>query len=104
MRDAGALEPLRELDEIALAGDSEDDSVRVGRQRRPWRRLAGRVNELGGEVSKREIAPDDDVVKERFVGRPARFCGAFNAIGLGCRGLSSPGISLRCDVGSWPEL
>lgn len=76
MWNAGVLEPLRELDEVTLAWNGEDDGMRVGRQRRPWRRLAGRVNELGGEVSKREIAPDDNVVIEGFVERPARFCGA----------------------------
>lgn len=78
MWNAGVLEPLRELDEVALARDGEDDGVRVWRQRRPWRRLAGRVNELCGEVSKRKIAPDDDVVIEGFVERPARFCGTMS--------------------------
>jgi hypothetical protein len=100
------LKTLRELNEIALAIDGEDDGVRVGRQA-AGRSLAGGVNELGGEIAKGEVSADQAVVVERLRRSPVLICGA-DSIGRlrGVTGAGSPVVSLGRDAkccGSWTE-
>ena len=57
-------EPRLELGQRALVLDREDDRARARRELAA--RLAGSVNELRGDDSEREIAPDDAVMDQRF--------------------------------------
>lgn len=52
MRNAGVLESLRELDQVLLAINGEDDGMRVVGQVAPAG-LAGGMDELGREVPER---------------------------------------------------